>query len=176
MKDKFNKYLIFNFGGIFLAIIIAFVAYSFISQDITANTNKFVSDRDLISKQNDALASFSKIKQETAQITPYQTAMDKLLPSQNELINFPDWLQSMAGTYNVVETFSFASGTVQAKDLTPGYVDFSLIVDGASNDAIAFLKYIESSAPGFLLSLDSFSLLNSQQDTKITVAGKLFFK
>ena len=176
MKDNFNKYLIFNFGGIFLAIIIAFVVYSFISQDITANTNKFISNRDLILRQDNALSSFSKIKEEMTQIAPYQTAMDKLLPSQNELINFPDWLQNTAGMYNVVETFSFASGTVESKGLDPGYINFSLVVDGSSDDAISFLKYIESSAPGFLLSFSSFSLLNSQNDTKITVAGKLFFK
>jgi hypothetical protein len=176
MKDNFNKYLIFNFGGIFLAIIIAFVAYSFISQDITAKTNKFISDRTLISKQNDALASFSKIKQEVTKITPYQSAMDKLLPSQNELINFPDWLQGTAATFNVVETFSFASGTVPAKDLTPGSVNFSLAVDGMANDDISFLKYIESSAPGYLLSFTSFSLVNNPNDTKITLNGKIYFK
>jgi hypothetical protein len=176
MKDNFDKYLIFNFGGIFLAIIIAFVAYSFISQDIATKTNKLISDEALISKQNNALASFSKIKEEITQITPYQSVMDKLLPSQNELINFPDWLQSAAGTFNIAETFSFASGTVPAKDLTPGSVNFSLVVDGMANDDLSFLKYIESSAPGYLLTFTSYSLVNNTNDTKITLNGKIYFK
>lgn len=176
MKDSFNRYLWISFGVILGAFIIVAIAFYFLIGDITSRSKTISSDRALIAKQNDSLATFAEIKQDSAQAAVYKTAMDKLLPTQNELINFAQWLQSTAGADNITADFSFTANTVPATQNSPGTVGFSLTADGRSNDIVSFLKELELQAPNFLLSFNSFNLTQNGDDTKIVTGGNIFFR
>lgn len=176
MKDNFNRYVWINFGMVFGVIAIGAAAISFFSGDIVSRSSAISADHALIVKQNNILVAFSQIKKDSAEATEYKTAMDKLLPTQNEIINFPQWLQNLAGTYNVTADFSFTANAVPAASSTPGTIGFSLIVDGEGGKVVSFLKDLESEAPAFLLAFDSFTLTKNGANSRVVTGGKMFFR
>lgn len=176
MKDDFNRYVFTSFGMIFSATIIAVIAFYFLSGDIITRSEAIAATRLQIAKENNSLVAFAEIKEDSTEAAKYKSAMNKLLPTQTELINFPKWLQNVAATYNVTASFSFAANTALATPTSAGTVGFSLTAEGKNEDAFSFLKDLESRAPGFLLSFDSFNLTQSGSDTKIITNGNMFFR
>jgi len=176
MKNHFNRYVCVSFGIISGAFIVAVAAFYFLAADISSRASVVSANRAQIAKQNNSLASFAEIKQDSDEASKYKAAMDKLLPAQDELINYPKWLQNVAATYNITADFSFTANTVPAAAASPGTVGFSLTVEGENNNLVSFLKNIESQAPGFLLSFDSFNLTKNGDDTKIVTGGNMFFR
>jgi hypothetical protein len=161
---------------IFGAAIVAVGVFYFLVGDITSRSNAISDQRALIARRNDSFVAFVKIKQDFAEAAKYKTAMDKLLPMQNELINFPQWLQNIAAAYGVTANFSFTASTAPATPAEPGTVGFSLATDGNNSDVISFLKNLESQAPGFLFSFNSFNLTQNGNDTKVVTNGNMFFR
>ena len=176
MKDNFNRYVWVSFGMIVGSLIIAVVAFSFYTGDIASRSSAISAASALIAQQNNSLLAFAEIKQDAAEEIKYKTAMDKLLPMQSELINFPKWLQDVAATYSIAADFSFNANVTPATPTSPGAVGFSLTVDGGNSNIISFLKSIESQEPDFLLSFNSFDLSQNGDDTKVVVGGNMFFR
>jgi len=176
MKDNFNRYLWISFGLFFVTIVVAVGAIYFLTGDIASRSSAISAARAIVAGQNNSLAAFAEIKQDSAEAAKYKTAMDKLLPTQNELINFPQWLQNVAATYNVTASFSFTASMVPAAPTVPGTIGFSLATEGKNADVISFLKNLESRAPGFLLEFSSFNLIQSGEDTKVVTGGNIFFR
>jgi hypothetical protein len=176
MKDSFKKYAWISFGIIFSTIIISAIALYFLAGDITARASAIAGNRLKIVNQYDDLASYAEIKRDAPEAAQYKTAMDELLPTQEELIQFPQWLETTAGTYNVTTDFSFGAVAPAAASTTPGTAAFSLTVQGKNDDIISFLTYLESRASGFLLSFDSFDFSESDAGVKATVDGQIYFR
>jgi hypothetical protein len=176
MKDNFNRYVWVSFGMVFGALVIAIIAFYFLSGDITSRSSAVSAARVLIAQQNNSLLAFAEIKQDSVAAAKYKTAMDKLLPMQSELINFPQWLQTVAATYNVTADFSFTTSMVPATPTNPGTIGFSLTANGGNANVISFLKNIESQEPGFLLSLGPVTLSQNGDNTNVVVGGNLFFR
>jgi hypothetical protein len=176
MKNSFNWYLLVSFGIILGTVVIATVAFYFLIGDITSRSSAISADRTLVANQNNSLATFAEIEQDSVEAAEYKTAMDKLLPAQNELIDFPQWLQNVAATYNVTVNFSFTADTVPATPTNPGTIGFSLTAEGGNNDVISFLKDLESQAPGFLLSFNSFNLTQNGGPLNVVIGGNMFFR
>lgn len=175
MKDEFKKYAWTGFAVIFCEVIVVAGAFYFLMGDIASRSNAIAATRVLVAQKNSSLAAFAEIKKDTAEAATYETAMDKLLPAQNDLINFPQWLQNFAATFNVTTNFLFGE-TVAATPSAPGSIGFSLTAQGSEGDTLSFLKNLESQAPGFLLSFDSVNLTESGSGAKVVVTGEMFFK
>ncbi len=176
MKDDFNRYILTSFEVIIgCAVIVAAIVF-LLTSDIASRASDISTNRDRITKQSDSVVMLADIKNNSAEAQEYTTAMDALLPPQNELINFPKWLQGVAATYSVNVDFSFTSEIIAPNSTAPGSNGFSLTVTGNSDNVISFLKYLELEAPAYLLSLGSFDLSQNGSDVKIVIGGKLFFK
>lgn len=176
MKNSFNRYLWISFGMILGIVVITTVAFYFLVGDITLRSNVISANRALIAEKNNSLVTFAEIKQDSAQAAEYKTAMDKLLPTQKELINFPQWLQNVAVSYSVTANSSFATDMTPASSTAPGTIGFSLTAEGGNDNVISFLRNLESQAPGFLLSFNSFNLSQNGDDAKVVVGGNVFFR
>jgi hypothetical protein len=176
MKDNFNRYLWTSLGILFVSIVVAVGALNFLLGDIASRSNAIAVARALVVKQNDSLAAFAEIKQDSAKAAEYKMAMDKLLPAQDELINFPQWLQGVAATYGVTVSFSFTADTAPATPASAGSIGFSLTAEGGNDSVVSFLNDLESKASGFLLSFNSFDLTRDGENTKVVTGGSLFFR
>ena len=140
MKDDFNRYIWMNSAVILGALAIAVVAFYLLAGDITARSNAIAVARTQIAGQNNSLAAVAEIKQDSAEAAQYKTAMDELLPVQNDLINFPQWLESVAATYNVTAGDFFYRRYGVGHAHAGRHDRFPLTTEGGSDGVVPFLE------------------------------------
>lgn len=174
LKGSFKKQLWMSFGIIFGTVVIVSIGLYFLSSNLDAQASKIIADKALIARQVALLGSLAELKEDAPQAAAYTTAANTLLPSRDELINFPQWLTTLGQSHNVSVSFSFQGGTVPATDAAPGSDGFSLTVNGAIADLSAFLDDLEVHAP-FLVTIDSFDLVNNgAAGYRLSAQGKVF--
>jgi hypothetical protein len=174
MKTSFAKQLWLSSGIILVSVIAAFIGIYLLSGSTSAQADKIISDRTLIAQQAAVLGSLAKLESDAPHAADYMAAMDMLLPVHDDLISFPQWVTMLAGKYSVTVSFSFTGNNVVATPTAAGSDGFSLNADGTALNLVAFLNDLESHAPGFLLSLDSFSLTSDGPNYAFTSQGRLF--
>ncbi|HEX4104478.1 MAG TPA: hypothetical protein VHZ04_03350 [Candidatus Paceibacterota bacterium] len=174
MKSNFRKQLWLSGGVVVAAIVLATVGLYIFSGDIATNAQKIVEDKNLIADQNAALGVLATLEASAPKAATYLTAMQTLLPTHDALIGFSTWLAGIAQTDNVTASFSFTGNNAPPTASTPGTDSFTLGVDGSAAAIASFLQDIEFNAPGFLLSVDSFSLTSQGTNYHLAAQGKVF--
>ncbi len=163
--------------GIIAGSMIVFgMALYFFADNIQEQANAIAGSRDDIANQSAAINSYSNLKASAAEAATYQTAMDKLLATQDSLIAFPSEINSIASNDGVSMTFSFDGDPVPASSNTVGYVGFKLGMTGSLDGITSFLRDIESSTPILLSKIDSFDITRSGSSYTLAAAGRVFFK
>lgn len=174
MRNNFQKKLWINFGVIFGAVAIAATAIYFLSNDLTAQADKIVSDKTLIAKQTAAVGAFAGLKSDAPVAAQYEAAMKKLLPVHDDLINFSQWLTSVGSSHHVSVSFAFQGGLTAATADVPGSDAFSMSATGSSADLLAFLTDIEIQNQSFLISISSVNLTSNGADYRLSTVGTVF--
>jgi len=176
MKGNFKKQLWISFSIIFGAVAVASVALYFLSSDLDAQAAKIISDKTLVAQQTALVGILANLKSDAVQATQYAAAMNKLLPSHDELISFPQWIAAVGQAHAVSAVVTFQGNNAAATEALPGSDGFSLSATGAATDIVAFLNDLEMRSPGFLLAIDSFDLTNNGSSYQLSVQGRVFSK
>lgn len=174
MSVAFKQPLWISFGIVFGAATVAGVAIYFLSGDITAQADKIISDKTLVTRQAAVVGILASLKSDAPKAAQYSAAMKKLLPTHDELIGFSPWLNALGQTHNVSVAFSFRGDNAGATASSLGTDGFSLSVTGSSKDILSFLQDIETRAQSFLLSIDSFEFGQSDSGYRLNAQGRLF--
>ena len=176
MATTLKRHLIISFSVIIVSVIIATCVLYILSDNIAAQVTKVQADRALVSEQTDALDVLSDLTEQAPQAAAYQSAIDQLLPDQDGLLTFQEWLANIASSHQVSANATFAGNPSLANGSQAGQSNFSLEVDGSVDNIIAFLDDIEAKSPGFLVQLSSFNLVTSNGSYKFTAPGVVFFR
>lgn len=174
MKNIFRKQLWISFGVVFGTIILAAAAIYFLSNDLNAQANKIISDKTLIDRQTAVLGVLAKLKSDAPTAAAYSALFDKLLPTHDALIGFPQWVAAIGKSHNVDATVVFQGNNTPTSTSAPAADGFSLTASGAMDDLTAFLADIESRAAGFLLSIDAIDLVDGGTTYRLTAQGRVF--
>jgi len=164
-------------------IIIIFVVFITISSwqtnQIAQEAANIQSQKSDLNNKISMIDSYSTLKSQSAQAATDQVILDAYLPPSSNLINFPTWLSQISQVFNVSINFSFGSQSPPMGN-NPGNVTFNLVISGATQDAINFLKAIEANSSQFLISLSKINInsggTKENPTVTITVAGELFFR
>lgn len=176
MAMNFRHQLWVNSFIIAGSVVAAFVIFSFLAGDIAAKTDKISADRGLIDKQTGMLAVFSGLKEQAPQAAAYQAAMDTLLPTQDELIGFGNWLSQAATANHVSVNFSFGNTIIPASDAAFGRADFSFTATGDGSALVAFLSDAETTDQGFFVTVNSFDMVGANGSYQLNGKGTAFFR
>jgi len=176
MKDPLTKSIYINIGIIAGVLVVAVVGLYLLSLDVAARTQAILTYRSALTTRNESLDTLTQLKKDAAVAAGYQTAINRLLSSQDSLIGFPQGITTVARSFNVGAAVDFQSDPVPATTSTLGYINFSLRADGASTDLLAFLKNIESQSAQFLLTIDAADLAVSDPSSRLTARGRIFFQ
>lgn len=160
------------FGG----TLVISAGFYFLSSDIDAQTAKIILDRALISQRSQAIAGLAELKRDEAQAKVYRDAMSALLVTQDQLIEFPHWLDDLARKRGVSLSFSFDPSPTLPQEGAPGYSGFSITVSGAIQSDIDFIRDVESRAPRFLVKLTNLDVTRSGAEYRIMSHGQVYFK
>lgn len=156
------------------AIVTAAVALYFLSNNIDAQASQIVSDKTTAARETEAVSMLARLESDAAQAAPYAAAMEQLLPTHDALIGFPQWVVGIGQAHAVSASVTFQGSGVPAAATTPGSDSFSLVATGALPDIVSFLDDIEVNVPGFLLTIDSFELVNNGAQYELSAQGRVF--
>jgi hypothetical protein len=106
-KDTFARQMWLNFGITFTAIVGAGVALFFILSDVHAHAALIAKSQATVAARNNNLSALAKLGTDAPAAAVYGTAIAKLLPSLDDLIQFPRQIQAVGASYNVVAQASF---------------------------------------------------------------------
>lgn len=116
MKDvetiHLKRQLITSAAIILGSILAAAAILYFLVGNINATTGAIVRNESVINQQAGLLGVIASLKQQATQAIVYQTAMNQLLPTQNGLIDFSQWVAGVAAQYQVTTSVSFQNDAV----------------------------------------------------------------
>lgn len=176
MLLHFKRQLWISLAIIFGSIIIAVIAFNYLASALVVGANKITADRALIDQQADSLGVIAALKNQAPKAAVYQTAMDSLLPTQDGLIGFSQWINTVAAAHQVSVSASFQGNIIQPAGSDPGQAAFSMDVTGSLNDIAAFLNDAESKASGFFITVNSFNLIDKNSTYDLTGQGNVLFR
>ncbi len=165
-----------SFSIIFGSVVIATVALYYVTGMVAASAAKISADRTTIQKQSGNLAILANLKAQEPQAETYQAAMNQLMPTEDNLIVFSQWVNTIAANHQVVATVSLQGTTGEPAGSTPGISAFSIDASGAQSDLLAFLQDMELKTPGFFVQLTSFDLIDNNPTYELKGQGQLFFR
>lgn len=165
-----------SFGIIGAAFVVFGAALYFLANDMAVQTKQIVLDRNLISERAAIIGVLADLKSNASQADRYRQAMDKILVKQDQLIDFPRWLEGLARSRGITFTFSFNGDPAPPTAAYPGYIGFSLSSGGSFGGLLDFLKDAESRSPQFLIDIASVDLNGGGSNYLISMSGRVFFK
>ena len=176
MNDRFKKYLWIGTGVILGSIVIASVAFYFLSNEITAQADSIVVERTAAQNEASAIAGFAALETQAPKAMQYDAAIQKLLPDQSGLITFNTWVTQIAKKYNVIATVAYQGDPTLPAGPVPGSAAFTMTAQGPENSMVPFIDYLSSQAVGFPLSFESFDFTNNRTQENFTGQGTLYFR
>ncbi len=176
MPNLFKRRLLVGSAIIGGSLLFFSLALFLLSGDLESRAGKVSADRALVSKGAAAISVLANLKKGAPQTVPYKQAIDKILVSQDQLLNFPKWLEGLSRTRRIALAFAFQGGQVASRGDLPAYIPFSVDLGGRLDDLKDFIEDIEFREPKFLLTLDSLDLTRKGADYRIVSQGRVFFK
>lgn len=176
MPNHFKQEITLSLSIIGGSIIVFGVLLYFLSQDVVSQADKIVADRLVVSQRATAIEALAELKNNKPKANAYFEAMNKILVTQDQLLDFPRWLDGLARVRQVGMNFSFHGTQNPSTGSSPGFISFSLDLTGASQNLIDFMKDIEFRSPRFLATIDNFDFTRKESGYRIMANGKVFFK
>lgn len=177
MKDHYGRDVKIGVGLIVASYLAALGALYAIAGNLDTSVAKILQDRTKTQAQLQEINLIAELKNESAVAEGYRAAMDKLLPNQDRLLDFPRWIDSLARNHGVGARFSFQGDAVSAQGTSPAYIAFSLDLTGTIPNLGSLLRELESAQEAqFLVGVDSFNIARSGDSYRLGLQGKVFSK
>ncbi len=177
MKTNFKKRLWISGSIIIGSLLIGIGGLYYFSGSLNASANTFLNDRAAAQAQTAALGKLAELQQDAPSAVVYQDAINKLLPDQYALINFPTWLSPIAQADGVTVNATLGDNLNPPSGGTPGTAPFSLNAQGSPAGIAAFLEDIESKSQSFLLTVSAFDMTSQANGSaELTAQGYVYFQ
>lgn len=177
MFKGFRREVWIGTGLIVMSLGIFFAVSVVASSRIEELSAKIESSRLALAKRAELLGNLAAIKTSAPEAAAYAQKIDSLLPSQEQLLNFPQTLGAQAAARKVSFNFSFQGAPNAPAGSSPGSAPFSIDITGSLDSLLLFLNDSELKTTKYLYALDSFDLTRSDAgDYRISARGKAFFK
>lgn len=142
---------------------------------LSTQTSEIVRSRNLIAERAVAVAQLSELKRAAPEIAPYENTVNVLLPDQDQLFDFPRYLDSLSKIRSVNISFSFQN-IHPSEGTAPGFAAFAMTANGSRENLIGFIKELESPSARFLVAIQSVSLSRSGTSYQANIPGRVFIK
>jgi Tfp pilus assembly protein PilO len=161
-------------------IIIVIVGFTFIFNwqisDLDAQTVQIASQKADLQKKIALLSSLGDLKSQSGAVAQYQQEMDAMLPSSDQLLDFPNWLDGLSRINSVSMNFTFQGNQTPPTQSAPGYIIFNISLGGKLQDIINFMNAMEISLPRYMINFQTINLNQVGSSTQVTINGQLFFR
>jgi hypothetical protein len=177
MHEHFQRYLWTNIAIILSSFVVFGLVFYFFSQSLESKVAEVLASRSAISQRSADLTSLNKLKAESAAAAEIQKDMDALLPSQDSLIGFPQFMNTSARNHSLSISFDFDGAPVAGVPPEPGHVNFSAVVEGDAANIRSFVDELENKTTKFAVNLDRLLLSPRAAGVfRADLSGQVFFK
>lgn len=176
MNHSFKQQLLWRFGILTGCLAAFIVAFYLLSQALGSQSAAITQSRTLLARYSTIAETLAQLKTEQPQAALYTATLRSALPSNEELLKFPDWMRAVATTRNLTLSFQFVGDSTAAQGNTPGSIRFRFSTSGGIDDTKRFVDEIERQLPQYLIALDKFELNRSGETYQLAADGKVFFK
>lgn len=176
MQEHFRRYVWTNTGIILGSFLIFGVIFYFFSQALNDKVVQILANRTAIAQRSTDLETLSKLKTDTAAAGELQKKIDAILPFQDNLISFPQFMNTLARNHSLSSTFNFDGVPNPGLSPTPGHVNFTIIVEGDSANIRSFVDELENKTTRFMVNLQGFILTSRSETYRVELKGKVFFQ
>jgi Tfp pilus assembly protein PilO len=176
VKERFVRQLWISGGVIVVSIALSAGILWYLSNSVSAEANAIAVDRSALANKNTNLANLAELEAAAPQAARYEDAIDQLLPDQEDLVTFTQWLAQVGEKYNVTTDAVFQGSVTPPVGTAPGTVQFSFSAAGSMDDLAAFLNAINEQSSGFLVTINSFTVTSGGSSETMTGEGTVFFK
>lgn len=177
MADEYKKALLTDLSIIFGSILIAvFLSFLFLDR-LDSHISEAVSLKKAARERFSMVESILRLKAESEEALVYEPKINSLLPSQDDLLDFPRFLMDEGKKMGLNINVSFSNSPVMPQPSQAGYIAFSIDVDGPYSILANFLDEIETGRKKFFIVLDKFDFSYSREDRyRLIGKGRVFFK
>ncbi len=157
-------------AGVFLLALLIIL----LNADINKRAEKIVQYKRELEIRNQTIALLTNSNADFERAQPMETVLSDLLPSKDQLINFPKELDTLARGYSIQIGFSF--GTENASTETdPGLIRYTMALTGFYQDIVDFLKELEGHP--YFITMDSIDVkLITGTTYSLITSGTIFTK
>ncbi len=176
MPENYRRMVVVRVLIITASVIVAAGGLFWFAGDIAAQAKKVSGarfDSALQAKLVERLASLKTIATEAG---GYERRLNALLPTRDELLDFPRWLEGVARVEQVAINFGFQGAAVAAQANEPGFINFSLDASAASFGALEKFFISIERAPRFFVNFTSFDVSWNQERGRAVAQGQVFFR
>jgi hypothetical protein len=164
-------------SGIIIAACVVFGILAFLLlRHITAASQAISNERRVAAERSYALENLSSLKKQAPEADQYSKKIEALLPHEDGLFSFPEFMESVARVHGLESTFSFDGQPVSAAGTRPGYVVFAYTVTGSADGIQSLLADLEQKTTKFLVGIDAVNLAPNDSSYRAEMRGKVYFQ
>ena len=159
-----------------ISFIVFWAGAYLLGRGMSLKSKKVVAARRTIAERSYALLNLSALKEQGPAAAAYQAQIDALVPPEDALLSYPEFLQGLARTQEVSIAFSFQGSANAPSASFPGYIGVSVTARGSPDRIRAFIGHIESQSTKFLTAVDSVEVVAEGEGYRADIRGRTFFK
>jgi len=163
-RQELTKKLLINF----LIIGILGIGLIFLGWNLDKQTQKIKKQHQDLADRSAEISLLVQLQNQSSQADVDLGILENVLPSQDQLFDFPKELESLAKQMGIGFGFNWFSNQETVASLSrSGRLGFALAVQGSWPKILGFIKSLEASR--FLINFQSFDFSNSGADIKAEV-------
>lgn len=173
----FTPKVILNLSIIFGFLIFVGWVMTFLSGEISSKAEQISNHRMEINSRITAVSRLAELREAAKEAQPAIAELSTLLPTEEELVGFPRYLQNVANREGVNLSFSFQdSGSDEIDEGEIGASEFSMDALGSYNDIISFMEAVEKG--DFIVSLSSVNITGTKNvsEFRANIRGVVYFR
>lgn len=164
-------------SAIIIAVIVGFtLIFNWQISNLDSQTAQVASQKADLQKKIALLSSLGDLKSQSAVAAQDQQEMDLMLPTSDQLLDFPNWLDGLSRINNVSMNFAFQGNQTPPAQSAPGSISFNLSLGGKFTDIINFMNAMEISLPRYMINFQKINLNQVGSNVQVSVDGQLFFR
>lgn len=171
-----KRKILISLGIVIVSMSLLTYALYVFSRSMDARAEKIASTRALIDMRTRGLENLAELNRQAPLAAGYQQILDLLLPTQDQLLDFPRWVDGLARTYRLNVRATFEGNQSNPTEGAPGSAAFSLAIGGSYGEIMSFLKFLEVDSKRFLISFTKVELNRSDDMFNAKARGLVFYR
>ena len=146
---------------------------STLSNELESKAQDVEEQKSEIASRIKSISDLAQLREDALEAQPAIGKLQNALPTRNQLVSVPRYLDTLARENSVTVRFNFVGEEVAPGENEAGHSSFTLNVIGNYGNILNFIEDLEKGS--FLVKLDSFSITLERTNFDVDLRGIIYF-